>query len=148
MSSEIHLVPVDKSNWVKCYRLELHPEQVGNLATNLETIAQSAFEEHFILRCIMKGEKVVGMLAWCPEVDEPIEGLFWLFRLMIEKSEQGKGYGRRAVELAIDEMKARGATAIRISCKPHNLVAKSCYLSIGFKEIGVLDDDDLLFELS
>ena len=67
---------------------------------------------------------------------------------MIAKSEQGKGYGKRAVELAIDEMKAREATAIRISCKPHNLVAKSCYLSIGFKEIGVLDDNDLLFELS
>ena len=147
MSSAIHLVSVDKSNWVRCIRLELHPDQVGNLATNVETIAESSFEPHVVLRCIMRGEQVIGMLAWCPEVDEPIEGLFWLFRLMIAKSEQGQGYGKRAVELAIDEMKAREATAIRTSCKPHNLVAKSCYLSIGFKEIGVLEDDDLLLEL-
>lgn len=66
---------------------------------------------------------------------------------MIAKSEQGKGYGKRAVELAIDEMRAREATAIRTSCKPHNSVARNCYLSLGFKEVGVLEDDDLLFAL-
>lgn len=45
---------------------------------------------------------------YCVEIDPPDETLFWLFRFMIGKDHQAKGYGTLALQMAIDEMAAKG----------------------------------------
>lgn len=144
---DVRLVAVEKRNWIDCVRLSLSEEQAEFVASNVDTIAESKFEPHYELRAIQRGETIVGMLAYCPEVDEPEEGLFWLFRLMIDQGFQRNGYGKRAVQLCITEMKGRGATRIRTMCKPANSVAFRCYQSLGFEPKGFLDDGDQLLEL-
>lgn len=143
----IKLTPLSKDNWLKCIDLKLSKAQSQFVASNLETIAESKFQDHYELRAIEDKGNAVGMLAFCPEVDEPVPGQFWLFRLMVDERHQGKGYGKKAVEMCIDEMKLHGATSIRTMCKPANLVARNCYEKLGFNVIGNLDDGDLLFEL-
>ena len=146
--TKLQLVPVHKGNWIDCAELELQAFQTGYLASNLRTIAESAFEPHYELRAIELKGKVIGMLAYCPEVDEPIEGLYWLFRIMIDKSFQNRGYGRAAIELAVQEMRARGALRIRTMCRPDNEAAMRCYLGLGFSMVGNLDDGDVVFEIN
>ncbi len=147
MKSEIHLTAVNKENWLKCAHLELDESQKEYLASNLATIAESKFAPHYVLLAITLEGKIIGMLAYCPEVDEPIAGLYWLFRIMIDYRCQGKGYGKQAIIKAIAEMREMGATRIRTMCKPENLAAQKTYLGLGFKQIGHLDDGDIEFEL-
>jgi diamine N-acetyltransferase len=147
MKSEIHLTAVNKENWLKCAHLELHESQKDYLASNLATIAESKFEPHYVLRAITLEGKIIGMLAYCPEVDEPIEGLYWLFRIMLDCRYQGRGYGKQAIIKAVEEMKVIGATRIHTMCKPENLGAKKTYLDLGFRQIGHLDDGDIEFEM-
>jgi diamine N-acetyltransferase len=87
------------------------------------------------------------MLAYCPEIDEPLPGLYWLFRIMVDKSFQNLGYGKAAIKLCIEEIRNRGALRVRTMCRPDNEVAQKVYASLGFSKVGKLDDGDLMFEL-
>lgn len=147
MKAEVSIAPVSKDNWHDCVELKLEESQEGNLASNVKTIAESAFAPHYELRAIMLEGKVIGMLAYCPEIDEPLPGLYWLFRIMVDKSFQNRGYGGAAIKLCIEEMRQRGALRIRTMCRPDNAAAQRVYATLGFLEVGKLDDGDVLFEL-
>lgn len=142
----VNLQPVTKANWIACIDLTLHPQQQNNLASNVETIAESKFEPDSILRAICLGDRIIGMLAYCTEDEPPDPEVYWLFRLMVDKNFQGKGYGTQALDLAIKEMVQLGAKKIYISHKPQNEVASKLYQKLGFKYIGTLDDGDLFME--
>lgn len=145
----ITLRPVDRENWVACSRLSLGEEQEGLVASNMATIAQSKFEPHFQLRAIYKEEVLVGMLAFCHE-DDPLDlELYWLFRLMVDVTHQGKGIGLAAARLAIEEIRSLGATRIRTMHKPGNTTASSLYENLGFEFTGeTFDDGDFVRELT
>ena len=144
----ITLRPVDRNNWVACGRLALGDHQKGLVAGNMATIAESKFEPHYHLKAIYKDEQVVGMLAYCHENDPEDLELYWIFRLMIDVSHQGKGFGFSAMKLAIHEMKDLGATRIRTMHQPGNAIASSLYEKLGFARTGaVLDDGDIVREL-
>jgi len=144
----ITLRPVDRNNWVVCGRIAVGDNQHGLVASNLETIAESKFEPHYHLRAIYHHELVVGMLAYCHENDPEDLELYWIFRLIIDSSSQGNGFGSEAVKLAIAEIWNLGATKIRTMHKPSNLIASSLYEKLGFEVTGeMLDDGDILREL-
>ncbi len=143
----INLKPVNKNNWKACVKLSLYPNQKGNLASNSNTIAESKFETHHHVRAIYKDDEVIGMLSYCFE-DEPIDKeLYWLFRFMFDKNHQGKGYAPQAIDLVAKEVKSIGGKRLRTMCKPTNTVAAKVYQGFGFKQIGKLDDGDILFEM-
>ena len=147
MDKTLHLVAVNKENWIQCVNLKVGENQRTNLASNIMTIAESKFEEHFVLRAIKINDSIIGMLAYCPEIDVDDPGLYWLFRIMVDVSEQGKGYGKIAVATVIKEMTILGANRVRTMCKPSNSAARSLYLGMGFHEINSLDDGDIVFEM-
>ena len=64
---------------------------------------------------------------YCVEIDPPDETLFWLFRFMIDKNSQAKGYGTKVLQIAIDEMAAKGAKRIRTMYKSSNYVTGKLY---------------------
>ena len=128
-------------------RYTLDENQQGNLASNIETIAESKFADHHRLRAIYLGDRLVGLLAYTHEDDPTDEKLFWIFRLMVDKNYQRQGIGRAAMQLAIAEIAELGASRIRTMHKPTNRAAASLYRSIGFREIGFLDDGDVLLEM-
>lgn len=144
----VTLRDLTRDNWVKCVRLPLDENQQGNLASNVETIAESKFKEHHRLRAIYLDDRLVGLLAYTHEDDPTDEELFWIFRLMIDKNYQRRGIGMAAMQLAIAEIAELGASRIRTMHKPNNLAAASLYKNLGFSEIGFLDDGDVLLEMS
>ncbi|MEZ6049997.1 MAG: GNAT family N-acetyltransferase [Planctomycetaceae bacterium] len=141
------LQDVTRENWRACIRLEMHEHQQGFVASNVATIAESRFEPHFVLRAIYAEDKVVGMLAYCPEDDPPDPTLYWIFRLMIDKHHQGQGIGTAAMRLAIKEIRELGAHKVRTMHKPSNEIAAALYPKLGFQQIGFHDDGDVLLEL-
>ena len=68
-----------------------------------------------------------------------------LWRLMIDKAHQNKGYGRQAVELALRFIRTfpcGKADFCWLSYEPENTVAKSLYASFGFVETGDKDGEE------
>lgn len=144
---KVTLQDVTRENRVACIRLSLHPDQQGNLASNVETIAESKFKPHHQLRAIYRGDEVVGLLAYTVEDDPPDDELFWIFRLMVDKNHQRQGIAKAAMQLAIAEITALGGRRIQTMHKPTNHAAAALYRQLGFQEIGVLDDGDTLLEM-
>lgn len=75
------------------------------------------------------------------------KGNYNLWRLMIDKNYQGKGYGRKAMELALDFIKTLPcgrAEYCWLSYEPENEVAHKLYSSFGFVETGEFDGEELI----
>lgn len=142
----VSLQPVTKDNWIKCIDLRLQPEQVGNLASNVETIAESKFEPDNILRAIYLDRAVIGMLAYSMEDEPPDPEVYWLFRFMIDKDYQNQGYGTKALELLFKEISCLGGKKIYTTHKPTNEVAGKLYRKVGFSYNGELHYGEPLME--
>ena len=145
--NDVELKEVTRENWVSCARIKLAPEQVHLVAPAVDSIAQSHFETHHKPRAIYANGNVVGLLVYAVETDPPDPTLFWLFRFMIDIEHQSKGYGTKAIRLAILEMKKAGAHRIRTMHKQGNEAASRVYNIHGFTKIGMLDDGDVELEL-
>ncbi|MBO4562211.1 MAG: GNAT family N-acetyltransferase [Clostridia bacterium] len=88
---------------------------------------------------IYADERLVGfcMFAFDPE-DEDEEDRYWLWRFMIDKSEQGKGYGQAALSEIIKYFKENGADRLYLSTEPENELGLHVYHKAGFKETGMI----------
>ncbi len=68
-----------------------------------------------------------------------------IWRLMIDKRYQKRGYGREAVRLALDFIRTwpcGTAEYCALSYEPENEAAKKLYASLGFEENGEMDGDE------
>lgn len=81
------------------------------------------------------------------DIDNNGKPYYYLWRLMIDDAHQNKGYGRKAMELIINEVKVLprgGADAFYTSVvmEEVNPVGANFYLSLGFVKTGeVLDPE-------
>ncbi len=63
---------------------------------------------------------------------------YWMYRMMIDQQHQGKGFGKQAIQLVIDDirsMKEERHQTITLSYEPSNEHAKRVYEKMGFQEI-------------
>lgn len=93
------------------------------------------------------GKKPVGFLMITYDVGEDdgtepsaewfLRNSYYIWRFMIDRRWQGRGYGRQALQLALDFIRtfpAGEATYCWLSYEPTNEVARKLYLSFGFVE--------------
>ena len=72
-----------------------------------------------------------------PSAEWFMRNSYFIWRFMIDKRHQGKGYGREALRLALEFIRtfpAGKAEYCWLSYEPDNEVAKNLYLSFGFEE--------------
>jgi diamine N-acetyltransferase len=143
MSKDVRLQDVTAQNWRAVVSLKLADDQRSLLASNLYSIAQSKFDEAAQPRAICAGDEVVGFLMYdVPEVEDEDQTVT-IYRFMIDKDHQRKGYGRVALAKAIEEIREiPGIEKISISYLRNNEVAKRFYASFGFVEIESDAHDD------
>lgn len=94
---------------------------------------------------LYEGEEPVGfiMFDWRPE-KKWVE----IWRLMIDHRFQGKGYGRAAMELALEKIRQAGLFCrVQLYCVPGNEKAQVLYRSLGFGETGSTLDGEIQMEL-
>lgn len=85
------------------------------------------------------------------DAPEIAKGNYNLWRLMIDKAYQGKGYGKEALRLALEFIKTfpcGPAGYCWLSYEPENEVARKLYRSFGFTETGDTDGDEVIAVLS
>ena len=87
--------------------------------------------------------KLVGfcMFAFAPEEEDP-EDRYWLWRFMIDKAEQGKGYGQAALREIIRYFRENGADRLYLSTEPENETGLHIYQKAGFRETGVVSEGE------
>lgn len=69
-----------------------------------------------------------------------------LFGLFLRSGYHGQGIGRRLLELAVDWMRAKGATGMRLTTDPGTR-AERLYRAAGWEATGVSDAGELLLVL-
>jgi diamine N-acetyltransferase len=150
----ITLQPITYDNFADCIRLEPHEHQKKFAASNLFSLAEAYVAmstETFIPMpfAIYENDVMVGfiMLAYDPAgEDEDDETVYKICRLMIDKNHQGRGFGRRAMEKALEIIRTfphGKADLVVLSYKPDNEAARSLYSSLGFRETGEVEDDEV-----
>ena len=72
---------------------------------------------------------------------------YWLWRFMIDKRFQGKGYGSASLEKIIEYFRDNGANHIFLSTKETNLSALKLYRKYRFSETGEMNDDEIVLQL-
>ena len=92
--------------------------------------------------------KLVGfcMFSIIPEEEDP-DDRYWLWRFMIDQNEQGKGYGQAALAEIIRYFRDLGADRILLSTEPENECGLHIYHKAGFRETGVIEDDEAVLKI-
>lgn len=131
----LHLKTITKDNWIKAISLKVREDQVKFVASNAVSLAQLNFLENFHAKGIYYGEEMIGFTLYGLDEDDHE---YWIYRMMIDQKHQGKGYGKEAVRLVIEDIRAMKEPhhqTITLSYEPDNEHAKRIYEKMGFQEI-------------
>ena len=149
MHENVELRDVTAGNRQAVASLMLDPEQEELVASNAESLDEALSDPDARPRAVYAGGRIVGFLMYDagePD-DDPREAL--IYRFMIDREHQGKGYGRAALARALDEIRAiPGVRKVSISYMPDSPTAKPFYASFGFVEAGVDEDGEMIAELT
>jgi len=131
----LHLEEITKENWIDAISLRVREDQTNFVASNAVSLAQLNFLEKFKAKGIYYGEKMVGFALYGSDEEDDE---YWIYRMMIDQKHQGKGYGKEAIRLVIDDIKKHKEDrhkTITLSYEPENEHAKRIYEKMGFREI-------------
>lgn len=103
-------------------------------------------------RLIFDGEQLVGfvmgffLVRFDPEnPDDRLRSGIW--RLNIAADQQGRGYGRFAVQSVCEELRRRGQPRATVSWVPGEHGPERFYLRLGFVPTGEMSGDQVVGEL-
>ncbi|PSB52268.1 GNAT family N-acetyltransferase [Chamaesiphon polymorphus] len=142
-SIEVTLREITKDNWRDIVRLKVAPYQEQFVASNAMSIAEAHFNPEVAwFRAIYAGDVPVGFLML---EDDVVRQDYFLWRFMIDDRYQGRGYGRKALELFFAHVKTRpGGDAIETSCVPAKGSPGSFYEKMGFVYTGQEENGELV----
>jgi diamine N-acetyltransferase len=145
MSDKVKLKNVTADNWEEVVELELRDSQEDLVASNLYSVAEAQFDPNARPRAVYVGKRVVGFLMYDVQKTKGKAKKASIYRFMIDRKYQGKGYGRAALSKALEEIRAiPGVNRISILYMPKNRVAKPFYASFGFVEVGRDRDGEMI----
>jgi diamine N-acetyltransferase len=125
--------------------LDVRPQQRSYVAANAVSIAQAYFEPRAWFRAVYADETPVGFVMLH---DDPEEQKYFLWRFMIDAEHQGRGYGRRALDLVVEYVRARpGAHELLSSYVPGDDGPAVFYRRYGFVETGQVEGGEVVIRL-
>lgn len=142
----MELREITGENYQQVLDLSTGAGQEEFVAQNVRSLAHAwVFRDRARLYALYEGEEPVGfiMFDWRPE-----EKTAEIWRFMIDHRFQGKGYGRRAMELALEKIRRAGVfDRVQLYYVPGNEKARALYRNLGFEETGNTLDGEIQMEL-
>ena len=136
----IRLTPVTKDNLDEVLALKVREDQRRFVSSNAESLAQAyVYQDNAFPFAVYDDEEIVGfiMMGYYE-----VKAYYTLWKFLIDKNHQHKGYGRKALELGIAFLKDNyQVKEIYTGVAPGNHIAKSLYLSMGFAETGLFENN-------
>ena len=143
----IHLQPVTKENLDEVLSLKIYDSQADFVSSTAESLAQAyVYQETAFPFAVYDGQTVVGfiMMGYYEA-----KNYYTLWKLLISREHQRRGYGKEALRLGIAFLKERfHVNEIYTGVIPGNVVAKRLYESMGFRETGLFENNMLEMRLS
>ncbi|MGY0068170.1 GNAT family N-acetyltransferase [Streptomyces sp. QTS137] len=121
--------------------IRVRPDQEFAVAPVVKSLAEAYVHPGSAWpRLIVDGDRAVGFLMAFLDIDWHDDGgsvvRSGLWRLNIAAEEQGRGYGRFAVESVADRIRARGGKECHVSWHPGGRGPENFYLGLGFRRNG------------
>ena len=139
----IALHKVDESNFMACFGLNLRDGQERFVSHPIRSLAQAyVYYKQCTPFAVLSGGEVVGYIMVIYDYDEET---YNIWHLMIDGAHQGKGYGRTAMELALEYIRTKpfgASNRVLLTVSPENSAACALYRSLGFAETGRSDEDE------
>jgi diamine N-acetyltransferase len=140
----MRLAEITPDNYEAALALTVHPDQNDLVAPVVKSLAEAyVFPRHAWPRLIYDADRLVGFVmafhdvAWGDSPDDLRSGLW---RLNIAATEQGRGYGRYAVEAVCAEISARGHNLAYVTYEPRDGGPAPFYTKLGFRPTGEVSD--------
>lgn len=158
-NKQIHLEKITWDNYQKVLKLRVNKEQENYVASNKTSLIHAFLslsnDIPVYAFAIMYGKTVVGFMQimydddwtgyeredWLSSDDfKKHEGqpYYYIWRFMIDKKYQGRGYGKESFKQTLDFIKtfpAGKAKYVLLSYEPENALGKKLYASFGFNEV-------------
>lgn len=145
----IQLKKITEENFLDAFALNLAPGQERFVSHPIRSLAQAyVYREQCQPFGIYEGETMVGYLMVLYDHDIPE---YDIWHMMIDAAYQGRGYGRAALDCALEyiEGKPFGASdRVTLTCNRENTQALKLYRSKGFAETGAVDGDEVELSLT
>jgi diamine N-acetyltransferase len=134
----MHLAKITPENVKAACALQVAPGQERFVAPVVTSLAEAyAHGDTAWPRLIMDGDRIVGFIMLGINPDSEVEAFrFGIWRLAIAAGDQGKGYGRYAVEATKAEARARGVERITVLWVRGDGGPEEFYLKLGFVPTG------------
>ena len=137
------LKAITEDNFVDAFNLSLAPGQEDFVSHPVRSLAQAYV---YRTQCqpfgIYAGEKMVGYVMVIYDYDIPE---YDIWHMMIDKAEQGHGYGRKALGKVLEYIRTKpfgDSDRVALTCNKSNSVAIKLYESMGFSPTGNEYDDE------
>ena len=145
----ISLRPIDESNFLDVFNLKLGEGQERYVSHPIRSLAQAyVYREQCQPFAVFDGERVVGYVMVIYDDDIPE---YDIWHMMIDVSQQGKGYGKAALGLVLDYIRQKpfgNSDRVALTCNKDNANALALYTQMGFEWTGTEDEDEVELALT
>lgn len=142
----VELREITKENYEECLNLSIADSQKNFVSSTVHSLAQAwvyydtAFPFAIYADNIMIGFIMLGYYE--------AKGYYTLWKFMIDKKYQNKGYGKKALKLGIDYLVNRfKVKEVYTAYYTTNYIAARLYTSFGFRETGEVAGNEVGMKL-
>lgn len=143
-NSSVELRPVDTTNWEDCLKLKVAPEQTYFVTPVANSLVQATYDKdngphlHPLVIYSTVENSIVGFLMYedgqSPEIRN--KGIYFIWSLLVDSSQQGKGYGRAALQLLLERLRSfPDCSRVGVTFDAANTTAEKLYTSFGFTKV-------------
>ena len=144
---EVTLRKIDRTNYLECFALKLGPGQEKFVSHPVRSLAQAYV---YYTQCTPFGIYAGGqMVGYVMVIYDDEEETYNIWHMMIDQSQQGKGYGKAALRRVLAYIREKpfgNSSRILLTCSPDNHAAFRLYKKLGFQESGRRDEDEIELE--
>lgn len=121
---------ISKENFWDCIELTVKKEQVDFVTSNAVSIAQSKVQPECMPLAVYDNDIMIGFIMYCIDEDD---GEYWIYRMMIDKNYQSKGYGKKVLEKLLEIIKQdKSHNRIFLGVHKESTYAVKLYKSFNF----------------
>ena len=137
------LRPITEDNFIDAFNLKFAPGQEKFVSHPIRSLAHAyVYRDQCQPFGIYAAGKMIGYVMVIYDYDVPE---YDIWHMMIDESEQGRGYGSEALDRVIDYIRTKpfgDSGRIALTCNKHNAIARKLYESKGFSATGNEDEDE------
>ncbi|MFD4571746.1 GNAT family N-acetyltransferase [Streptomyces sp. NPDC058417] len=151
-SSGVALEEITPANLEAALAIRVRPEQEFAVTPVVKSLAEAYTHPGTAWpRLITDGGRPVGFLMAFLDIDWRDDGRTLrsgLWRLNIDAGQQGRGYGRFAVESVAAELRRRGTRELHVTWHPGEHGPEDFYFGLGFRDTGERVEGEIVGVLS